>query len=175
MWTSWPAPPILSDYLARFGVELAEGQIAEVNLEAGPLYRRLGAVLSVGRIVTFDYGHRARVLYHPQARPRGTLAVHSRGRRGGDPLESPGEVDLTAHVNWDDLIREGEAAGFSTEGIWRQARFLLAAGLFEDAKNRKLEALRLLDPEGLGDDLSALIQSKGMPPIRFPAELTTAG
>src|SRR5262249_34885717 len=62
-WTSWPAPDVLSDYLARFGIGLAEGQLAEINLEAAPLYERLSRCLAAGRIVTFDYGHRARVLY----------------------------------------------------------------------------------------------------------------
>ena len=161
-WTSWAAPPELSDYLARFGVELAEGQIAEINLEARPLHRAFCRSIRKGRVVAFDYGHRAPTLYHPHARPRGTLAVHSRGRRGGDPLERPGLVDLTAHVNWDDLIAAGEAEGFASEDIRRLSRFLIESGLFEDAARDKLSALRLLDPEGLGDALSVLVQSKGV-------------
>ena len=160
VWASWPAPSTLSDYLARFGVELAEGQIAEINLEAGSLHRGLCRAIRAGRIVSFDYGHRASVLYHPHARPGGTLAVHSRGRRGGDPLENPGRVDLTAHVNWDDLRASGEAEGFESEEVRRLSRFLVGAGLFEDAYRDKSAALRLLDPEGLGDTLSVLVQSK---------------
>ena len=170
-WSRRPAPRPLSDYLARFGVTLEPGQIGEVSLDAAPLHRSLARLLSRGRLVTFDYGHRAAVLYHPHARPAGTLAVHSRGRRGGDPLERPGEVDLTAHVNWDDLERAGEAEGFVTERRMRQSEFLMRTGLFEEAgtdrrageaRERRLEAIRLFDPEGLGDDLSVLLQSKGM-------------
>ncbi|MGH9443593.1 MAG: SAM-dependent methyltransferase [Thermoanaerobaculia bacterium] len=161
-WTSRPAPPELSAYLARFGVELAEGQIAEINLEAGPLHRALCGSIRAGRIVSFDYGHPAPVLYHPHARTFGTLAVHSRGRRGGDPLERPGLVDLTAHVNWDDLRAAGEAEGFESAKIRRLAFFLSEAGLFEDASRDRIAALRLLDPEGLGDALSVLTQSKGV-------------
>jgi len=161
-WTSWPAPQELPDYLARFGVELGEGQIAEINLDAGPLHRALCRLIRKGRIATFDYGHRARILYHPHARPRGTLAVHSGGRRGGDPLASPGLVDLTAHVNWNDLIAAGDAEGFTSEGIGRLSRFLIEAGLFEDAARDKLSALRLLDPDGLGETLSVLVQSKNV-------------
>jgi SAM-dependent MidA family methyltransferase len=172
-WTAWPAPPELSAYLARSGVALAEEQVAEINLEAAPLYRRLCGVLGRGRIVTFDYGHRARTLYHPGARPSGTLAVHSGGRRGGDPLEAPGRVDLTAHVNWDDLSSAGEGAGFETEGIFRQTRFLLDAGLHLDAESRRIEALRLLDPEGIGDDISALVQRKDWPELPPLAQLTS--
>lgn len=172
-WVRRPAPPVLSEYFVRFGIRLENGQAAEVNLEAGPLHRRLCGLLASGRVLAFDYGHRAAVLYHPHARPSGTLAVHSRGRRGGDPLEDPGRVDLTAHVNWDDLVAAGREAGFETESILRQSRFLLEAGLFEDAPRNTLEALRLFDPEGLGDALSVMIQSRGVPRLRFFSQLTT--
>ena len=171
-WTAAPAAPALGDYLARFGVVLAEGQVAEINLEAAPLHRTLARLLARGRIVAFDYGHRASVLYHPHARFSGTLAVHARGRRGGDPLDRPGEVDLTAHVNWDDLAAAGEAEGFATTARMRQAEFLMRAGLFEDAgghPERRLDAIRLFDAEGIGEHLSVLVQSKGMNELPFPS------
>jgi len=172
-WTSWPAPSALSDYLARFDVSLAEGQIAEINLDAGPLHRALCRAIRRGRIVSFDYGHRAPTLYHSHARPRGTLAVHAKGRRGGDPLETPGFVDLTAHVNWDDLTAAGEAEGFSSDEIRRLSRFLVESGLFQDAYRDKIAAMRLLDPEGLGETLSVLVQSKQVASLRFFSQLTS--
>ena len=164
-WELRPAGARLSDYFANFGVTLADSQIAEVNLEAEPLYQRLCGLLSRGRIVTFDYGHRARVLYHPAARAAGTLATHSRGARGENPLERPGEIDLTAHVNFDDLIRAGETAGLSTDRLSRQYLFLAETGLFDEAPSRPFEAMRLLDPEGLGEAVSVLIQSRDVAPI----------
>lgn len=166
-WERLPAGAEFSDYLARFGVELGDGQIAEINLEAAPLHRTLGSLVARGRLVAFDYGHRASILYHRHARPSGTLAVHSGGRRGGNPLARPGEVDLTAHVNWDDLEHAGEAQGFVTERRMRQSEFLAAAGLFEDAGQRRVEALRLLDPEGIGEALSVLVQAKGIERLGF--------
>lgn len=207
-WSAAPAPAPLHEYLSRFAIELAEGQEAEINLDAAPLHRSLARLVSRGRLVAFDYGHRAGVLYHPGARPHGTLAVHAGGRRGGDPLERPGEVDLTAHVNWDDLARAGEEEGFGTEARMRQAEFLMKAGLFEDAgeapdsrageardsrngeardgrageardgralkaRDRRLEAFRLFDPEGIGEDLSVLVQSKGMAPLVNSFTLTS--
>jgi len=172
-WTSWPAPAELGEYLARFGVALAEKQIAEINRGAAPLYSRLGGLLGRGRIVTFDYGHRVRTLFHSEARASGTLAVHANGRRGGNPLENPGRVDLSAHVNWDDLTRAGESAGLTTEGIFRQTRFLIEAGLFADAAEARFEALRLVDPEGIGDDISALVQRRDWPEFRPLAQLTS--
>ena len=174
-WTTWPAPPVLTNYLARFSVSLEEGQVAEINLDAAPLHRSLARLLSRGRMLSFDYGHRAAVLYHPHARRSGTLAIHFGGRRGGDPLANPGEVDLTAHVNWDDLVEAGSAEGFETDGRMRQSEFLLAAGLFENVADRKLEAMRLFDPEGIGEMLSVLLQSKGIARLRFFSQLTSPG
>ncbi|MGH9369615.1 MAG: class I SAM-dependent methyltransferase [Thermoanaerobaculia bacterium] len=164
VWTPSPAPPPLRDHLASFGVALAPGQAGEIAPGAAPLYRHLARALALGCLVTFDYGHRAPVLYHPLARSKGTLAVHSAGKRGGDPLERPGEVDLTAHVNWDDLARAGEAEGLATRGVFRQASYLARAGLFDFVGNdaEKWRAYRLVDPEGMGEELSVLIQTRGI-------------
>lgn len=162
VWVETPAPPALSAHLESFGVRLAPGQNAEISPDAAPLYCRLSRALAEGALVTFDYGHRANVLYHPLARPRGTLTVFAAGRRGGDPLERVGEVDLTAHVNWEDLTRAGESEGLATRGIFRQGRWLAEAGVLDFASNdaEKWRIYRLIDPEGMGEELSVLIQTR---------------
>jgi SAM-dependent MidA family methyltransferase len=73
-------------------------------------------------------------------------------------------VDLTAHVNWDDLILAGEEEGLATGGVFRQGLFLAEAGLLALTPNdaEKWRAFRLVDPEGMGEELSVLIQSRGM-------------
>jgi SAM-dependent MidA family methyltransferase len=88
----------------------------------------------------------------------------------------PGEVDLTAHVNWDDLRGAAEGAGWQEVGLWPLAEFLVRAGIAEELEERGLgmeadldaatitarqEVKRLLDPEGMGSDLKMLIQAKG--------------
>lgn len=163
-WVRSPSPAEYPDYLTGFGVTLEPGQAAEISLDAAPLHRRLARALARGSLVTFDYGHRAPVLYHPLARRNGTIAAHSGGRRRLDPLSRPGKVDLTAHVNWDDLIRTGEEEGLATRPIERQGRYLVEAGLFEFAASdaEKWRAYRLVDPEGMGDDISVLIQTRGV-------------
>jgi SAM-dependent MidA family methyltransferase len=164
IWTRAPAPDAYREHLANFRVALESGQVGEISFAAAPLHRRLARVLERGRLVTFDYGHTASVLYHPQARRNGTLAVHFAGFRRGDPLSRPGEVDLTAHVNWDDLVRAGESEGLASQPVARQGRYLAEAGLFDFVSNdkEKWRAYRLVDPEGMGDELSVLIQSRGM-------------
>jgi len=162
VWVEAPAPPALSAHLASFDIGLAPGQNAEISPDAATLYRRFARALAEGALVTFDYGHRASVLYHPLARPRGTLTVFAAGRRGGDPLERAGEVDLTAHVNWDDLVRAGESEGLATRGILRQGRWLAEAGILDFASSdaEKWRIYRLIDPEAMGEELSVLIQTR---------------
>jgi SAM-dependent MidA family methyltransferase len=164
VWVPAPAPAEIAALISESRCALTEGQIGEVRPAAAPLHRRLASCISRGRLVSFDYGHRASVLYHPLARRNGTLAVHSGGRRGGDPLDRPGERDLTAHVNWDELVRAGEQEGLTTDGIFRQGRYLAESGLTELASDgsEKWRAFRLIDPEGMGEEISVLVQSRGI-------------
>jgi SAM-dependent MidA family methyltransferase len=164
VWTSATAPSAWKGRLARSGVALAVGQIGEIRPLAAELHRRLARALSSGRLVVFDYGHRAPTLYHPLARPGGTLAVHRGGRRGGDPLERPGEQDLSAHVDWDELVVAGEEEGLRSEGPIRQGLFLAESGIFDFAESEaeKWRVYRLVDPAGMGDEISVLVQSRGI-------------
>jgi SAM-dependent MidA family methyltransferase len=163
-WVRCPVPGEYREYLARFGVTLEPGQAAEISPDAAPLHRRLAQALARGFLVAFDYGHRAPVLYHSLARRNGTVAVHSAGRRRLDPLWRPGEVDLTAHVNWDDLIRAGEEEGLATRPITRQGRYLVEADLFDFVTSdaARWRAYRIVDPEGMGEELSVLVQTRGV-------------
>lgn len=164
VWTAAAAPEAWKDRLARSGVSLAAGQIGEIRHGAAELHRGLARALSRGRLVVFDYGHRAPTLYHPLARPGGTLAVHRGGRRGGDPLERPGEQDLTAHVDWDELVAAGEGEGLQSDRPMRQGRFLAESGIFDFAESEaeKWRVYRLVDPAGMGDEISVLVQSRGI-------------
>ena len=73
-------------------------------------------------------------------------------------------VDLTAHVNWDDLLAAGEEEGLLSAPILRQGRYLTEAGLFRFVQDsaEKWRAYRLVDPGGMGEELSVLIQSRGL-------------
>jgi SAM-dependent MidA family methyltransferase len=166
VWATGPAPDGIREHLAGFGVVLEPGQKAEIAPDAASMHQLLARALGRGSIVAFDYGHPARILYHPFARPEGTLAVHSGGRRGGDPLEKPGERDLTAHVNWDLLLSTGEGEGLRAERLMRQGLFLSEIGILDFAGSdaEKWRIFRLIDPEGMGEELSVLVQKRGVAP-----------
>jgi SAM-dependent MidA family methyltransferase len=166
VWTAAAAPDAMRQHLAGFGVVLEPGQKAEIAPDATAVHRHLARALGRGSLVAFDYGHPARILYHPFARPEGTLAVHMGGRRGGDPLEDPGERDLTAHVNWDLLLAAGEAEGLRAERLMRQGLFLSEIGILDFAGSdaEKWRIFRLIDPEGMGEEISVLVQRRGVAP-----------
>ncbi len=176
-WQQRPARVELRDYFERHQVALARGQMAEVNLGAAPLHgclleRAGGAAL----VLTLDYGYPAGRLYDPRARWAGSLACYRHHRLGRDPLAHPGDQDITAHINWDDLLAAGREAGFREVGLWPLAEFLVRAGLQKvmdrsgvgaaaelDAStfSERQEIKRLLDPDGMGSDLRVLIQARG--------------
>ncbi|HEY2323247.1 MAG TPA: SAM-dependent methyltransferase [Thermoanaerobaculia bacterium] len=176
-WTEHEAEPRYGDYFASRGIELADGQFADVSLEWEALYADIARIVDRGLIVTFDYGYPEEKLFHSRARRFGTAAAYSQQRVTRDLLASPGEQDLTAHINFTDLIRAGEAHGFSTRFFDRQAKFLLALGATEhdlfrpvtdleeasiDLMQQRDEARQLVLPDGIGHDIRVLAQVKSM-------------
>ncbi len=173
-WKEHEAPGPYEDYFAARGITLDDGQFADVSLEWEATYRDLCAIVKRGLLVTLDYGFAGEQLFRSRARRFGTAAAYRAQRVTRDLLASPGEQDLTAHINFSDLIRAGEQAGFSTLFFDRQARFLLALGAAEDPLvqsapksieelREKEDARRLILPDGIGEDIRVLVQGRGMP------------
>ena len=169
-----PSTPRLAEHFRRLGVTLAEGQTAEVNLDAGEWLRRAAAVVTRGFVVTVDYGDEAAALYGAPHRREGTLRAFRRHELAGDVLAGPGEQDLTVTVNWTQVMAEGEAAGLKTVSLERLDAFLLRAGLVEQLElegaratgEAELAALRLdaremILPGGMAAHFQVLVQRKG--------------
>jgi SAM-dependent MidA family methyltransferase len=178
-WTEREAAGPYEDYFAERGIELAEGQYADVSLEWAAFHAEVLESVERGLVVTIDYGYPAEKLFHPRARRFGTAAAYSRQRVSRDLLANPGEQDLTAHVNFSDLQR----AGGTTLFFDRLAKFLLALGasshpLFapvEDSGITSAEegvelieareaARRLVLPDGIGEEMRVLVQGKNIEP-----------
>jgi SAM-dependent MidA family methyltransferase len=176
-WGRRPPREDVAQYFARHDVDLEPGQIAEANLAAESTHRNLlSAASGDGLSLVLDYGYEARRLYDSRGRKGGSLSTFRRHELGRDPLTLPGEIDLTAHVNWDDLRSVASAADWQEIGLWPLAEFLVRAGIADELEERGLgmeadldaatvtarqEVKRLLDPEGMGSDLKMLVQAKG--------------
>lgn len=168
-----PSTPRLAEHFRRLGVTLAEGQSAEVNLEAGEWMRRAAEMVGRGFVVTVDYGDDAAGLYGAPQRRDGTLRAFRRHELVEDVLRDPGEQDLTTTVNWTQAVADGEAAGLKTISLERLDAFLLRAGLLEQLElesahasgEAELAALRLdaremILPGGMASSFQVLIQRK---------------
>jgi SAM-dependent MidA family methyltransferase len=97
----------------------------EVCEPARALARSLGARLarSGGVALFLDYGP-------AEATPCDSLQA-VRGHARADPLETPGEADLTAHVDWRAFAAAARAAGAAVSGPEPQGVFLRRLGLPE--------------------------------------------
>src|SRR5439155_20922506 len=105
---------------------LAEGQFADINLEARSWIRRIGESLDAGYHLAIDYGYLRDEYY---AQPRGTLMCYWRHQAVEDPYLRIGEQDITAHVNFSDLMEEGalETVLFTT-----QMDYLIRLGVLDE-------------------------------------------
>jgi SAM-dependent MidA family methyltransferase len=80
------------------------------------------AALTHGRMIWPDYGF-ARPEYYLPERNTGTLRTFQHHRAGDDPLDSPGERDITAHVDFTAVAEAALTLGatpaeFAGQGSW---------------------------------------------------------
>jgi SAM-dependent MidA family methyltransferase len=180
-WSEHEAPPVYDDYFAERGIELADGQFADVSLEWEAYHEDVLRFFDRVLAVTIDYGYPQEKLFHPRARRFGTAAAYSRQRVHRDLLADPGEQDLTAHINFTDLERAGRRQGAETLFFDVLAKFLLSIGitgheLFQPVHEVGIEsaeqgmqliqaredARRLVLPDGLGIEQRVLVQGKNV-------------
>ena len=178
IWKKIPRPP---DYFAaalrEAGLEipsevlavLPDGFTIDLCSEAASWWREAARTLKAGKLLAIDYGFQAEDFLRPE-RARGTLRAYHRHHASDDLLAYPGEQDLTAHVNFTQLRRLGEATGLSTEGLFSQERFFtrLAARTWQDGSGfgewtpaRRRQFHGLTHPEHLGRPFSVFVQTRG--------------
>jgi SAM-dependent MidA family methyltransferase len=168
-----PSTPRLVEHFSRLGVNLSEGQCAEVNLAADEWISQSAALIERGFVVMVDYGAPSEDLYDARARPDGTLRAFRAHQLSDDLLTSPGEQDLTSTVNWTQLINAGREAGLETVLLERQDKFLLRAGIIKELESMtaraateaerarlSVEAREMFLPGGMGESFQVLVQKK---------------
>ncbi|MGN6357607.1 MAG: class I SAM-dependent methyltransferase [Novosphingobium sp.] len=135
--------------------EAPPGTILETSPAAAAIvYEVAGRLADQGGAALFiDYGH---------AEPRfGSTFQAVRAHRQVDPFATPGEADLTAHVDFATLARVAESRGVRHFGTVGQGDFLralgidlrtqaLAAAAPERAEQVATDRLRLVDPRQMG-------------------------
>lgn len=149
---------------------LPDGYVIDVCPAATRWWVAAASVLHSGVMLAIDYGFADEDWLSP-ARTGGTLRAY-RGHQCSDRvLEAAGEQDLTAHVNFPEIIKAGEDAGLETEVFQPQGRFLTRVATeippghsfappWDAARNRQFATLA--HPDHLGHTFKVLVQGKSL-------------
>ncbi|RLB07993.1 MAG: SAM-dependent methyltransferase [Deltaproteobacteria bacterium] len=169
--TQKPSTAELEGYFRRLGISLAEGQRAEVNLEALRWLRAVARGLKRGFVITIDYGYLAQELFSRERR-NGTILCYRGHTVSSDPYIQLGLQDITSHVDFTSLILWGQQWGLRFAGLVPQYKFLLALGILEEvavlgegkegleATLERLTVKNLILPGAMGETFKVLIQHK---------------
>jgi SAM-dependent MidA family methyltransferase len=171
-------PPSHADLRWRVPEALPMGGRWEVSTAAEGWIAQVATALTSGYVLLIDYAdEQAGLLARMGA---GTVRGFQRHRLMEDPLERPGEMDITATVDLTAILRAAEGAGLRLVGTGTQRDVLIALGIREPAARPALpiEQLRavsrrsavdaLLDPRGLGA-FRVLLFAKDAPTEGFRA------
>jgi len=162
---------LLEGFRSR-GIHLQRNQQLEIRPGLAAFARAMGARLSRGLLLVFDYGAPARALYSA-ARPNGTLQAFHAHSVTRDVLSEPGERDITAWVDFTEFHEAFASGGLDVAGPVSQARVLSAAGIgaeLEDGFGEPVSAeraaernaiARLVAPGGMGESIRVLLASRG--------------
>ncbi len=173
--TDEPATAELEEYFKSYELHFLEDQEVEINLLAGKWLREVGQILNKGFVLTVDYGYLAPELFSPE-RMKGTYKCIHRHSINENPYVNVGEQDITAHVDFSNLIRAGESAGLTKVKYTTQGQFLIDWGILDimernseqlhspefgdEKKNAAIKNLFL--PGSMGHSFKILLQQKNL-------------
>jgi SAM-dependent MidA family methyltransferase len=171
-WADRPTalrPPVEADF--------EPGTVVEIHPQAHAFITTLGERLTRGVALFIDYGFPEAEYYHPQrvSATGGTLMCHQAHLSDADPLERPGEKDITAHVNFTGIALAAQDAGLDVIGYTSQGRLLMNCGLLDlllGADPRTLSAAhKLIAEHEMGELFKAIALARGVDfqPLGFAA------
>jgi len=165
----------LEVYFKDIDIQFREGQEFEINLLAEKLLREIDGILKKGFILTVDYGYLASELFSPE-RMKGTYKCIYKHSINESPYINIGEQDITAHVDFSNLIRAGKSLKINKVQYTTQGQFLVDWGILDlinrgiEEKSSQLRSFEkeiqaiknLFLPELMGDKFKVLIQEKNL-------------
>ncbi len=116
---------LLLQALIPLGGHFPDGYRTEVRTCYQSFLEPLVLCLKSGLMIWADYGFNRQDYYHPD-RTAGTLRTYAKHRAGENPLDHPGETDITAHVDFTAVAEAAQALGgrptaFCDQGTWLTA------------------------------------------------------
>jgi SAM-dependent MidA family methyltransferase len=173
----------LADHAAHLPKPSTTPYRTEVNLAALDWMRSAAQALTRGFILVIDYGFPWTEFYSP-ARIEGTLTGYYRHQRQKDVLHRPGEIDITAHINFSAVTRAALSAGCILLGFTDQHHFMVGAAeqrlleiellanqgsALEDQQRFLREYKSLMHPHTMGLAFKYLLLGKAVSPTEVPS------
>lgn len=115
--------------LAEKWLPLPNGSIGEICPDLVDFITGLGSQITKVAGIFIDYGITTDEVA-AGVRPEGTIRGYS-GHQIVSPLENPGNIDITADVNWDYTVDVLQKHGFSTYELVSQGSFLMKHGIID--------------------------------------------
>ncbi len=106
---------------------LAEGFTVELNTGLPPWFEGLSGGFEELYGLFIDYGLERTEMFYEPGRAGGTLRAYAGHRLLDDPLRAPGQIDLTAHVDFERVAAAAASAGLRAGPLVDQHRFLIEA------------------------------------------------
>lgn len=152
----------------------AIGETYEVSLAAADIMQKLGRRIAAqkGALLAIDYGY--------AATQTGETLQAVRKHAFADPLDAPGEIDLSAHVDFGALGKVASDLGLTVEKLSTQRDFLGGLGIVERAtalvksNPNQVDAIaaalkRLVDSTEMGTLFKVFCAHSGnIEPVGFP-------
>lgn len=157
----------LRDHVKRIPVIAHEDYETEVNLVVLDWIENVSRKLLRGYLLAVDYGYAREEFYAPEC-SAGTLSCFAKHKRVSSPLEGPGKIDITTHVDWTSLAERAEAHGLQIDGFTDQHHFITGListkpDLVEESNASERRGLQtLLHPEFLGTTFQFLALRKNV-------------
>jgi len=160
-----PSNNEIVEYFNNIETRFEEGQEFEINLHVKNFFSTIDEILSEGIILSVDYGYLAQELFDSH-RTKGTYKCLYKHTINENPYTNIGNQDITAHVDFSNMISTGESLNINKVEYTTQAQFLLDWGILKtlEAESEKdIQSIKnLFLPELMGDKFKVLIQEKNL-------------
>ena len=160
-------------FLAESKLVIKEKQRIEIPIAMEKMIEDISKVLIKGIVVTADYGYTNEEWTLPQHK-MGSLRGYHQHMMIDDVLQHPGEMDITTHIHYDQLVHKGLNHQLGLLTKLRQDEFLLKAGIlkeleehydpnpFSEVSKRNRAIRSLILPSGMSTYFHIVIQQKGL-------------
>ena len=171
-WVTRELPENLEVFVASVGNGVEDGYTTEVCPATQEWMFAASGLFNKGLWWIIDYGYGSDDYYAPH-RKDGTLRCFRNHCATENPFEFPGEIDITAHVNFTHLREAAEASGLKERRFTDQHHFLIEAAQpwllsmegqppRREMKSRMRQFQTLTHPAMMGQQLKVAEFSRGI-------------